>query len=160
MGLGEDAEARLGAGGATRVRTFRLILILAQTMRTMMDELLRADGLTTQQAALISVAEALSGPSLSQAAGALGTTRQNVKQVARALERKGFLRVEPDEDDARARRLVVTEKSRAYWRGRSTDDQRAVVGWFSALSDDEAGTLFDVLSKLEAGLRIPASIPS
>ena len=31
-----------------------------------------------------------------QAAGALGTTRQNVKQVARALERKGFLRVEPE----------------------------------------------------------------
>ena len=155
MGVGEAEAAALGESGATRVRTFRLILVVAQTMRTMMDELLRADGLTTQQAALISVAEALSGPSLSQAAAVLGTTRQNVKQVARALERKGFLRVEPDEDDARARRLIVTEKSRAYWRGRSADDQRTVVEWFSALSDDEARTLFDLLSKLEAGLRTP-----
>ena len=155
MGLGEAEAAALGESGATRVRTFRLILVVAQTVRTMMDELLRTDGLTTQQAALISVAEALSGPSLSQAAAALGTTRQNVKQVARALERKGFLRVEPDEDDARARRLIVTEKSRAYWRVRSADDQRTVVEWFSALSDDEARTLFDLLSKLEAGLRTP-----
>ena len=157
MGLGEDEEAVLGAGGAIRVRTFRLILVLAQTMRTMMDELLRADGLTTQQAALISVAEALSGPSLSRAAGALGTTRQNVKQVARALERKGFLRVELDDDDARARRLVVTERSRAYWRGRSVDDQQAVVGWFSALSDDEAATLFELLLRVDASLRAEAA---
>jgi DNA-binding MarR family transcriptional regulator len=151
MGLGDAEAAALGESGATRVRTFRLIVVVSQAMRTMMDELLRADGLTTQQAALISVAEALSGPSLSQAAGALGTTRQNVKQVAHALERKGFLRVEQDEDDARVRRLVVTEKSRAYWRGRSADDQRTVAGWFAALSDAEAATLFDLLSKLEAG---------
>ena len=152
MGLGDVEAAALGEGDATRVRTFRLILVVAQTMRTMMDDLLRADGLTTQQAALISVAEALSGPSLSSAAAALGTTRQNVKQVARALERKGFLRVVPDEDDARARRLVVTEKSREYWRGRSGEDQRTVAGWLSALSDDEAATLFELLSRLDAGV--------
>jgi hypothetical protein len=35
------------------------------------------------------------------------------------IERKGFLHVVPDEDDARVRRLVVTEKSREYRRGRS-----------------------------------------
>ena len=99
------------------------------------------------------MAEALSGPAPSSAAAALGTTRQNVKQVARALERKGFLRVVPDEDDARARRLVVTEKSREYWRGRSGEDQRTVAGWFSALSDGEAATLFELLSRLDAGVR-------
>jgi len=157
MGLGEDEVALLGSGGAIRVRTFRLILILAQTLRTRMDELLRADGLTTQQAALIGVAEALSSPSLSEAAGALGTTRQNVKQVARALERKGFLRVELDEVDARARRLVVTERSRAYWRGRSADDQHAVAGWFAALSDDEAATVFELLLRVDASFARPAT---
>lgn len=82
MGLGEAEAAALGEGDATRVRTFRLILVVGQTLRTMMDDLLRADDLTTQQATLINVAEALSGPSLSGAAAALGTTRQNVKQVA------------------------------------------------------------------------------
>lgn len=158
MGLGEAEAAVLGESAATRVRTFRLILVVAQAMRTMMDDLLRADGLTTQQAALISVAEALSGPSLSGAAAALGTTRQNVKQVARALERKGFLRVVADEDDARARRLVVTEKSREYWRVRSGDDQRTVAGWFDVLPDRESETLFELLYKLDGGVRAPTTV--
>ncbi|HEY7259572.1 MAG TPA: hypothetical protein VH459_10900, partial [Gaiellales bacterium] len=84
----------------------------------------------------------------------LGTTRQNVKQLARALERKGFL-VVAAADDARARRLVVTERHHAVWAGRSADDQRTVAEWFSALSDDEVQVLFDLLRKLQVGLRAP-----
>jgi len=61
-----------------------------------MDQLLRADGLTTQQAAIITVVDLLGTPSLSQAATALGTTHQNARQLADALERKGFLRISTD----------------------------------------------------------------
>ena len=42
----------------------------------LMDQLLRADGLTTQQAALITVVDLLGTRSLSQAAAALWTTHQ------------------------------------------------------------------------------------
>ncbi len=80
-------------------------------------------------------------------------TASPTRSRSRALERKGFLHVVPDEDDARVRRLVVTEKSREYWRGRSGEDQRTVAEWFSALSDDEAATLFELLSRLDAGVR-------
>ena len=45
FGLGEDEAAALGADGATRIRTFRLIVVLAQELRTLMDQLLRPDGL-------------------------------------------------------------------------------------------------------------------
>jgi hypothetical protein len=41
-----------------------------------MDQLLRADGLTTQQAVLITVVDLLGTRSLSQAAAALWTTHQ------------------------------------------------------------------------------------
>lgn len=156
LGLADVEAAALGAGDAARVRTFRLIHLVAQTLRTMMDDELRPDGLTTQQAALLNVADALSGPSLTRAAEVLGTTRQNAKQLARALERKGFLVVERDADDARVRRLVVTEKHRELWQGRSADDQRMVVEWFSALSDVEVETLFDLLYRLGGGLRASA----
>src|SRR5258708_7257847 len=77
-GLADEEAARLGSDGATRVRIFRLIVVLAQELRTLMDQRLRPDGLTTQQAALINVVEALGTPSLSQAAAALGTTHQNI----------------------------------------------------------------------------------
>ena len=71
LGLSEEDAARLGEDGAVRVRTFRLIVLVAQELRTLMDQLLRADGLTTQQAAMITVVDLLGTPSLSQAATAL-----------------------------------------------------------------------------------------
>ena len=52
----------------------------AQRLRYLMDERMRADGLTTQQAALLTVVIALGRPSLTEAAAALGTTHQNVAQ--------------------------------------------------------------------------------
>ena len=96
LGLSDEDAARLGEDGAVRVRTFRLIVVVAQELRTLMDQLLRADGLTTQQAAIITVVDMFGTPSLSQAATALGTTHQNARQLADALERKGFLRISTD----------------------------------------------------------------
>ena len=76
MGLVGAEAAALEEDAATRIRTFRLILVLAQELRTRMDQLLREDGLTTQQAALVTVIDALGAPSIGQAADALGTTHQ------------------------------------------------------------------------------------
>jgi DNA-binding MarR family transcriptional regulator len=153
LGLADEDASRLGSDGATRVRTFRLIVLLAQELRTLMDQQLRPDGLTTQQAALISVVDAIGRPSLSEAAAALATTHQNVKQIADALARKGFLEITRDTDDARVRRLATTRKSRATWRRRSAADQELVRGWFSTLNQDEAQSLFALLLRLESGLR-------
>ncbi len=152
FGLGEDEAAALGADGATRIRTFRLIVVLAQELRTLMDQLLRPDGLTTQQAALITVVGAMGRPSLSAAAAALGTTHQNAKQLASALERKGFMRFVPDGQDGRIRRLITTPKSGRYWRGRSGSDQRRVLEWFSALTEEDARALFHLLLRLQASV--------
>jgi DNA-binding MarR family transcriptional regulator len=153
LGLGDEDASRLGEDGATRIRTFRLIVLLAQELRTLMDNQLRPLGLTTQQAALISVVDAIGRPSLSEAAAALATTHQNVKQIADALARKGFLVITRDEHDARVRRLATTRKSHTTWRQRSADDQELVLTWFSTLSRDEAQTLFVLLLRLESGVR-------
>jgi DNA-binding MarR family transcriptional regulator len=156
---GQDA-ARLGEDGAVRVRTFRLIVVVAQELRTLMDQLLRADGLTTQQAALITVVDLLGTPSLSQAATALGTTHQNARQLADALERKGFLQISADQADARVRRLSTTAKSDSYWRDRSAADQQQVLDWFSDLTPAEAQTLFELLAKVEHRARAELSKPT
>jgi DNA-binding MarR family transcriptional regulator len=153
LGVGEHEEADLGSENTTRIRIFRLLILVAQEMRTRMDEILRPDGLTTQQAALITVVEALGSPSLTQAAASLGTTHQNLKQVAAALARKGFLRIVRDAEDGRVRRLVTTARSREYWQQRSAADHERVVEWFAGFSEDEVRTLFELLWKLEEKLR-------
>jgi len=160
LGLSDADAARLGEDCAVRVRTFRLIVVVAQQLRTLMDQLLRADGLTTQQAAIITVVDLLGTPSLSQAAAALGTTHQNARQLADALERKGFLRISTDQADARVRRLSTTAKSSSYWRDRSAADQQRVLDWFGDLTPAEAQTLFELLAKVEHRARAALNRPA
>jgi DNA-binding MarR family transcriptional regulator len=153
LGLSEHEAEALGPDDATRIRTFRLIVLLAQQLRTLMDQALRAEGLTTQQAALLTIVDAIGRPSLSEVAAAFGTTHQNAKQIAVALERKGLLRIVVDDEDRRVRRLVTTEKNRAVWLRRSATDQQRVLEWFSGLAEDEARTLFELLLRLEGGVQ-------
>jgi DNA-binding MarR family transcriptional regulator len=149
LGLSDEEAALLGSDRATRIRTFRLILVLAQRLRTLMDKRLQPDGLTTQQAALITAVDAFGAPSLSQVAAALSTTHQNAKQIATALERKGFMRITRDPTDRRVSRLATTSKSRAYWERRSPDDYDVVLEWFAGLSEAEAATLFELLLRVD-----------
>lgn len=139
------------------VRAFRATLHLGQRLRYLMDERLRADGLTTQQAALLTLVQALGTPSLKQAAAGLGTTHQNVAQLVQALQRKGMLETLADPADGRRTLLSVTEASRAYWSSRDDGDHAAVAGWFAALSDAELDVLVEhterVLHALDPGAR-------
>jgi DNA-binding MarR family transcriptional regulator len=150
FGIGTGSEL------APPVRAFRTILVLAQRLKYLMDERMRADGLTTQQAALLTVVIALGRPSLTEAAAALGTTHQNAAQLVSALQRKGFLRVEPDPVDRRRRLLVTTEANDRYWRSRDASDLDAVGEWFSALSTAEITDLCELADRLLAGLESPS----
>lgn len=134
------------------VQAFRVLLLLGQRLRSLMDDRLRADGLTTQQAALLTAVTALGSPSLTEVAQALGTTHQNAAQLVTALERKDFLRVEPDPADKRRRRLVPTETSTRYWQARDDGDFAAVREWFAALDAEELRTLLSLTERVLASL--------
>ncbi|MEI8407497.1 MULTISPECIES: MarR family winged helix-turn-helix transcriptional regulator [unclassified Kribbella] len=144
----------IGAGSelAPSVRAFRTTLMLAQKLRYAMDERLRADGLTTQQAALITVVTAMGKPSLAEAAAALGSTHQNVAQIVAALVRKDLLQVEPDPADRRRKLLSATNHSTAYWRERDAGDFAAVADWFADLSPAEIETFCDLSGRVIARL--------
>ena len=129
------------------VQAFRLVLALAQELRTLMDQRLAPSGLTTQQAALLTVIEVLGRPAMTEAARALATTHQNVKQLATALERKGFLKIVPDDRDARSKRLVTTARHAAFWMQRNPQDHSAVAQWLSHLDADETALLVRLLAK-------------
>ncbi len=122
------------------VRAFRTTLALAQKLRYAMDQRLREDGLTTQQAALITVVKAAGTPSMAEAAAALGSTHQNVAQIVAVLVRKELLEVVPDPADKRRKLLAATSTSAAYWRDRDESDFAAVADWFGDLSAAEIET--------------------
>lgn len=134
------------------VRAFRMTLFLAQRLRYLMDDRLRTDGLTTQQAALLTLVAALGTPSLKQAAAGLGTTHQNAAQLVQALQRKGMLAIHDDPADGRRKLLSVTDASRAYWLSRDDGDHAAVAGWFTALSDAELSTFVELAERILSSL--------
>ena len=144
------APFNTGPGSALEppVRAFRTLLLLAQRLRYLMDDRLREDGLTTQQAALLTAVIALDGPALGEAAAALQTTHQNAAQLVAALQRKGLLRVEADPADRRRRRLIATEANEPFWGARDRGDQDAIASWFAVLSADELATLCSLADRV------------
>lgn len=130
------------------VQSFRLVITLAQELRTLMDQRLQASELTTQQSALLTVIEIKgSSPTMTEAARLLGMSHQNVKQLAVALERKGFLDIVPDEKDARSKRMQTTKKHRKFWAKRNPEDHACVAEWLAGLDAQEQTTLVNLLAK-------------
>jgi DNA-binding MarR family transcriptional regulator len=87
-------------------------------------------------------------PTLSEVAELMGSSRQNVKQLALKLEEKGLLNIEKDEADARALRLKVTEKSQVFWEKRQEQDNQFIAELFKGLSQEELDCMLSGFNKL------------
>lgn len=157
FGLGEEEARSMGGDAANRVRIVRALVVLGPRLRALLDQQLASAGLTAQQATLLTLARA-NQPTLVQAARALATTRQNVKQIVDALVRKGFLRLEADPNDLRATRLVTTPKNDAYWAERDPRDHAEILKVLDGIDPKEAEVLYRLLSRVfEGALQVAAS---
>lgn len=138
---------------AARVLLFRQLQAAAGMLRQRLDKALSADGITTQQAALLQFIEAQPAPpTLGQVAQGLGMSHQNAKQIASALARKGFLTIEVDAADRRARRLTLTAQHHQFWQARNPQDFSQLQGWTAALDAGEVHTMNTLLAELVQGL--------
>lgn len=141
--------AHLPSRVRNRVTAFRLLLMVGMQLRSMMDRRLAASNLTSQQAALLTVASNRDqAPTQGELAMALGVTHQNIRQLMNALERKGLLAVEIDARDRRMRRAKPTPAVRKLFRRRNHADFAAVAAWFSDLADEEVEQLVGILDRL------------
>ncbi len=148
LDLGLDA---LPPQTAQRVRLLRLMLATATVLRGRLDRALAPAGITSQQAAMLQLIEAQpEAPTISFVAHAMGMTHQNVKQIALALERKGFIEIATDPADRRARRLRLTEHHHTFWQERNAGDFASVEAWTAGLSDAETEEMVRLLVQLKA----------
>lgn len=118
-------------------------------MRAALDRELASSGVTTQQAALLQCVQAQpEAPTMGAVAQAMSMTHHDVKQIALALQRKGFLDIVVDADDRRARRLVVTAHHHRFWAERIPQDFSAVEDLTAGLGDAEVRSFLRLLSRL------------
>ncbi|KUO76955.1 MAG: transcriptional regulator [Clostridia bacterium BRH_c25] len=137
---------------------FGSIFLLANRLQVVGDQYLGRDDITTKQWFLNVMISQFGDnpPTLSEVAELMGNSRQNVKQLALKLVEKGFLTIEKDGHDARALRLVLTDKSRRFWGKRQKQDDEYLEDLFRSFSLEEIdvmckgfGKLFEKIKKLE-----------
>lgn len=96
---------------------FALILIIANRMDTLLGREFKKYDVTTKQWFLIATIESLfdNPPTIKSLAREMGSSHQNIKQIALKLQEKGLLELVKDRKDARITRLTMTEQSHEFW---------------------------------------------
>ena len=127
---------------------FGSAFVLAQHLGRRMDALLAPMDLTARQWLLLAVLARAGRPlSLSEAAAQYGSSRQNIKEIALGLERRGYLRLEADPADGRA---LLLHRTRLVAQAFETPDAQAqgadfLAGIFAGLSPIELADLHRLL---------------
>jgi DNA-binding MarR family transcriptional regulator len=140
---------------------FGTVFLVAHHLDLLGDVALAPLGLTTKQWLLLAViSRTFAGrhPTLTEAAAAYGSSRQNVKAMARALEAAGYLRLVPDAVDGRATRLEPTARLDVFatqeWQAREAAFFELA---FGGLPAEDVALLADLLVRWLASV---AAVPT
>ncbi len=126
---------------------------LSNKLQTTLDQGLKRDGLTIKQFFLMIVVDSFDHePGFSEISERFGTSRQNVKQLALKLSKHGYVSIETDPQDARFKRLALTQKAKAFWEKRDPHDQTMLNKIFQTVPTDELIIFLDTMTKMETEL--------
>lgn len=143
------------AGNQTSELYFRLlneIGIIAQLSQSRFERVL-PHGLTVAQFSLLHHCFRLGdGWTPARLAAAFQVTRGTMTSTLQKLESKGFIRIEPDTEDARSKRVFLTGAGRAAREASLAALGPDLAQMPEALPADEAGELLPALEKLRAWL--------
>lgn len=82
----------------------------------------------------------------------LGCSRQNIKKLAGALEKKGFLTIRQSARDPRAACIRPTEKVEDFFANSFAVYQQELHALFAGYTDEELAALFRLLTRLYDGI--------
>ncbi|MDP4091342.1 MAG: MarR family transcriptional regulator [Bacillota bacterium] len=125
------------------------LFLLPNKFQTVWDQVFAGE--MTLRQWLLTAAVAQCGdtpPTLGKAAELMGSSHQNVKQLASKLQKCGFLSMEKDEKDMRTIRLTLTDKSRVFWERRQEEIRLYFIEIFRELSEEDIEWLYDCINKL------------
>jgi len=130
---------------------FSSLFILGNRLQTLFDQ--RIPELSLKQFMLLSIVRQAAGPMpLTQLGKLLGCSRQNVKKLGTALERKGFVTFQSDPKDERVICICPTQRAEDYFHGAFAPYQQELSCLFVRYSDEEVKLLFTLLSRLYQGV--------
>jgi len=129
---------------------FGVIFIVANRVDTMLEREFKRFGITTKQWFLSVIIENLfdKPPTMKEVAKEMGSSHQNVKQVALKLEQKGLLILQKDKRDARVTRLKLSESSYDFWKMIKEEGTMFTETLFKDIDKDELAIARRVMQKM------------
>lgn len=130
---------------------FSTLFIAGNKLQTLFDN--HIPEISLKQFMLLSIVRQAKEPlTFTQLGNLLGCSRQNIKKLADVLMKKGFITIEPSPFDARAMCICPTEKVNKFFQNDFSKYQEELKYLFEVYTEKEIETLFNLLSRLYAGI--------
>lgn len=135
-----------------KTHIFGSIFILANRLQVLGDKF---DGNLTIKQLLLLVGilkNSSDSPTISEVASFIGNSRQNAKKMALILQKKGFLNLEKDPNDARILRISLTDKCQNYFKLRENRELEFLEKLYDGFDASLIKSLDSGISKLETNI--------
>ena len=130
------------------------VQVVANQMDTLLERELKEHNLTTKQWLLTIVVQNIfdHDPTIKEVAKGMGSSHQNVKQVALKLQQKGFVVMEKDPKDARITRIKLTDAIDSFGKESQQKSELFTEKLFDGITAEELAMTRSALEKLLANL--------
>ncbi len=135
---------------------FGALLMIANKMDTLLERDLKEFGVTSKQWFLSIVVDSLfeSSPTLKEVAKEMGSSHQNIKQVALKLQEKSLLQLVKDKKDKRVTRIIMTQESNEFWKKTQPKGEQFSNALFADINEEDITSAARVLRKIMENLYI------
>lgn len=136
-------------------KVFGNTVLIANHLQTIIDRDLGIHGLTAKQWFLIACMNEFftEPPRLGDLARVMGTSYQNVKQLALKLEKINFVKIRNDLSDQRALRIETTQQCNIFFEKQNSNAIQLMLKVFSGLSSDDLHSLYRITSQWADGIK-------
>lgn len=137
-----------------KANVFGTMMVIPNRLDKLMEQKMAPYEITSKQWLLTALVEKVfqRPPTVKEAAKAMGSSHQNVKQVALKLESKGFMELQKDARDQRVTRLWLTEKSKQFWEAMDRTCNDFIEDVFRDMEKDEILSLQKGIEKIMANI--------
>lgn len=133
----------------SRYAIFALIFMLSNRLQTIGDSFF--EDISTKQWFVITILRMMNGytPTLNELSEAVGSSHQNVKQLVLKLEKKGYLVLSKDEEDARRLRIKATDKCEEFSHAYEEKSQIFIERLFGSFKESDLATTMGIMISMK-----------
>jgi MarR family transcriptional regulator for hemolysin len=133
---------------------FGRLFLLANKTRIIGDRVLSGEMTIRQWLLTAAIAQLKDNPpTMGEAARLMGSSHQNVKQLAAKLQERGFLMLEKHGEDFRETRLKLTEKNYCFWEKSQAVIRELLTEIFHDFSEEELDSIYQCFVKLYGSIK-------